>query len=229
MLIDEANLGATIDAVNARLSSGDRLRDAERISVVTWLLGRQRQTGRGSGTFELFPNEFDRGVGLFTGERLRTRTAARSVLTLESARILSLLGDEREDVHEALSRTSIAMRHACFAASHCVIGECAHSSIAYLREAAADRSGKRRKWIEKHLALIREHRDGSGRWRRFPFYYTLLALVEVGTPAANAELEYANPACQRVFERASNGEHAARRRDVLRRALEGSTGLLPVH
>ena len=228
MMIDETSLSGTIDAVSARLACGESLSTTEREDLVAWLLDRQIRSGRGSGMLAPFPGEFEAGVRLFTGERLRTRIAIRNVLTLESTRILSALAGEAPEVRSALARTSAAMRQACFAVSHCVIGECAHSSIAYMRDAAAERSGCRRKWIEDHLHVIREHRDGTGRWKRFPFYYTLLALLEVGTPSANAELEYARPACRRVFERASNGGHAARRKDVLREALEGATDPLPV-
>ncbi len=228
MLIDETSLSGTIDAVSARLACGGTFSSTETESLVGWLLDRQIRSGRGRGMLDPFPGEFEVGVRLFTGERLQTRIATRNVLTLESARILSALAGEAPEVRSALSRTSEAMRHACFAVTHCVIGECAHSSIAYMRDAASERSSCRRKWIEDHLHVIREHRDGTGRWKRFPFYYTLLALLEVGTPSANAELEYADPACRRVFERASHGGYAARRKDVLRRALEGFTSPLPV-
>jgi len=227
MLIDETSLSGTIDAVSARLTCGAELSVAEREDLVAWLLGRQIRSGHGRGLLAPFPGELEAGVRLFTGERLRTRIATRNVLTLESARILSALAGEVPEVRNALARTSAAMRQACFAVSHCVIGECAHSSIAYMRDAASERSGCRRKWIEDHSHVIREHRDGAGRWKRFPFYYTLLALLEVGTPAANAELAYAHPACRRVFERASNDGYAARRKDVLRRALGGTTRPLP--
>jgi hypothetical protein len=221
MLIHETSLSETIDAVSARLAEGKPLPAVEREDVVAWLLGRQIQVGRGGGMFAPFPGEYEAGVRLFTGERLRTRVAMRNVLTLESARILSALAGESADVRKTLSRSSVAMRHACFALSHCVIGECAHSSIAYMRDAASDRSGDHRKWIEDHLHVIREHRDGQGRWKRFPFYYTLLSLLEVGTPSANAELEYARPACRRVVSRASSGDYVTRRRQILERALEG--------
>jgi len=176
MRIGSASLSETIDAIDARLVEGDSLSPEERDAAVALFLGRQIPSGRGGGMFVPFPAEYEAGVRLFTGERLRTRVATRNVLTLESARILSRLAGRRADVRTALSRTEAAIRHACFAASHCVVGECAHSSIAYMRDAASDRSGNRRKWIEDHLRVLGAHRDGAGRWRRFPFYYTLLAL-----------------------------------------------------
>ncbi len=221
MLIDETSLSETIDAISVWLAEGEPLPAAEREDVVGWLLGRQILAGRGGGMFAPFPGEYEVGVRLFTGERLRTRVATRNVLTVESARILFALAGRRAAVRNALAQTSVAMRHACFAALHCVIGECAHSSIAYMRDAASDRRGDHRKWIEDHLHVIREHRDGKGRWKRFPFYYTLLALLEVGTPSANGELEYACPACRRVVNRASSGDYVTRRRRILERVLEG--------
>jgi hypothetical protein len=227
MWIHETGLVKTIDAVGARLASGESILPAECERVVEWLLGRQVASGRDGGMFVPSPGEYEAGVRLFTGERLRTRVATRNVLTLEAARILSALASERADVRKALSRTSVAMGHACFAASHCVIGECAHSSIAYMRGAASDRGGDHRKWIEDHLRVIRAHRDGKGRWKRFPFYYSLLALLEVGTPSANAELEYARPACRRVTGRAPSDDYASRRRRILERVLEGRPSSSP--
>jgi hypothetical protein len=226
MLIDETSLSETIDAVSVRLAAGESLPAAEREDIVGLLLSRQVQAGRDRGIFAPFPGEFESGVRLFTGERLRTRVATRNVLTLESARILFVLAGGRAAVRCALARSSVAMRHACFALSHCVIGECAHSSIAYMRDAASDRGGDRRKWIEDHLHVIREHRDGKGRWKRFPFYYTLLVLLEVGTPSANTELEYARPACERAANRASSGDYVTRRRRILERVLEGRSALI---
>ena len=223
MPINEASLSETIDAVSVRLVSGESISVIDRDHIVAWLLDRQIQAGRDGGMFAPFPGEFEVGVRLITGERLRTRVATRNVLTLESARVLSALAGERADVRSALTRTSTAMRHACFAASHCVIGECAHSSIAYMRGAASDRSGDHRKWIEDHLRIVSAHRDGTGRWKRFPFYYTLLSLLEVGTPAANAELEYASSACRRVIGRASTGDYTMRRRRIVARVLEGGS------
>ena len=226
MLVEEASLAGTIDTVNVCMAEGEPLLPAEREEVVEWLLVRQVVSGRNSGMFTPFPGEYKAGVHLFTGERLRTRIAARNVLTLEAARILSALAGTRADVRNALSRTSMAMGHACFAVSHCVIGECAHSSIAFMRSAASDRSGDHRKWIEDHLHVIREHRGGKGRWRRFPFYYTLLALLEVGTPSANAELMYARPACDRVIGRSSCSSFSPRRKRILERVLERDPALL---
>src|SRR5690606_30517962 len=43
-------------------------------------------------------------------------------------------------------------------------------------------------WIPKGLKNLKAHRDTLGRWRRFPFYYTLLALTEIDLPEAHREI-----------------------------------------
>ncbi len=40
-------------------------------------------------------------------------------------------------------------------------------------------------------------RFGAGAWRRFPFFYSLLALSEVDTPNARRAVSYALPECDR--------------------------------
>jgi hypothetical protein len=70
------------------------------------------------------------------------------------------------------------------------------------------------------LTHLREHRDGSGRWRRFPFYYTLLALTEIPGRAAGREIRYAAPGLERMLKRrARGGRFETRRRAVAERIL----------
>ena len=76
-------------------------------------------------------------------------------------------------------------------------------------------------WMSPGLADLRSRRDGSGRWRTYPFYYTLLSLVEIDHPAAQAELTYAAPACERVLRRRpGSGEFEQRRAALARQVLE---------
>lgn len=70
------------------------------------------------------------------------------------------------------------------------------------------------------LQYLREHRDGKGRWRRFPFYYTLLALTEIPGPRANSEIRYVAAGLERLLKRrAGDGRFDLRRRTVAERIL----------
>jgi hypothetical protein len=79
---------------------------------------------------------------------------------------------------------------------------------------------KKRARLSGGVEYLRDHRDGRGRWRRFPFYYTLLALVEIpGRPAA-AEISYASPVLERMLRRRGRGDRFdLRRRTLAERAL----------
>ena len=65
------------------------------------------------------------------------------------------------------------------------------------------------------MQILKEHRLGDGRWRRFPFYYTLLALAEMKGKVAAAELQYAAPVLERVMKRRARGEKYDSRRRLL--------------
>ena len=76
------------------------------------------------------------------------------------------------------------------------------------------------RFLTAGLAALTEHRDGKGRWRRFPFHYTLLALLDIDRPAVIAELRYTARSCERSIK-AFRGKdvYASRRRDVMARVL----------
>ncbi|HVM08468.1 MAG TPA: hypothetical protein VM345_08405 [Acidimicrobiales bacterium] len=69
--------------------------------------------------------------------------------------------------------------------------------------------------------FLRSSRLGDGKWRAFPFWYTVLALVEMDLPEARDELLYAAPVLERAVGRTGAATPYARRRnDLARRALE---------
>ncbi|MFH1313467.1 MAG: hypothetical protein ABIJ00_09640 [Candidatus Eisenbacteria bacterium] len=71
------------------------------------------------------------------------------------------------------------------------------------------------------VRVLQEHRDGRGRWRRFPYYYTLLALVEGGEKTAVPEMRYAAPGLERMLKRSARRDrYDVRRRELAQRVLE---------
>ena len=62
-------------------------------------------------------------------------------------------------------------------------------------------------------------RDGNGQWRRFPFWYTVLALSEMDVPDALRQLKYAAPVLERAAGTTARGIYARRRRELAVRAL----------
>jgi hypothetical protein len=62
---------------------------------------------------------------------------------------------------------------------------------------------------------LRSMRDAEHQWRKFPFWYTVLALSEMDNVEARTELKYAAPALERAASRAAPAWVYARRRHQL--------------
>jgi len=137
---------------------------------------------------------------LITGERLATKLAAKNINAVQKARLLSSLKDPSPaDLQKLLSLEDwIAAQ--CFV-KFCTVGECRHSSMAYLRYLGTFEDESTMSKVDTFVQTLSEHRDGKGRWKGFPFYYTLLVLNELNTEGARGEAEYAIPACERALHR----------------------------
>ncbi len=53
------------------------------------------------------------------------------------------------------------------------------------------------RYLDEGIGVLTSHEDGTGKWRRFPFYYTLLALSEIDSPNARRAVSYTLPECER--------------------------------
>jgi hypothetical protein len=79
---------------------------------------------------------------------------------------------------------------------------------------------KKRARLSGGVEQLSQRRDGRGRWLRFPFYYTLLALAEIPGPRAAGEIRYAAPVLERMLRRRGRGDRFdLRRRTLAERAL----------
>ena len=65
------------------------------------------------------------------------------------------------------------------------------------------------------MKYLKENRKGQGRLGRFPFYYTLLAIMEIPGSQAINEISYSAPVLERMLKRKGHGD----RFDLRRRAL----------
>ena len=65
------------------------------------------------------------------------------------------------------------------------------------------------------LKILKAHRNGAGRYRRFPLHYTMLALAEMDLPAALEEMRYAAPALERSLKRSGADDKFTERRALL--------------
>jgi hypothetical protein len=225
MLINRTSLSQTVDAINAAQFDGRALGATERTQVARWIAARQGLSGSYGGTFAGFPSERSKGIVLFTGERIAS-ASARHILGEEASRVLRLLGVRDRSVMRALEAADDGlMRCLARAAEDPRKGNpglycCGKCSVGLWRNLLSGGLSRREERLRSGAVHLRSMRDGEHGWRKFPFWYTVLALSEMGTDEAKAELKYAAPALERTAARpVPSAVYARRRQELAARTL----------
>jgi hypothetical protein len=224
-MINPSSLSGTVDAINAAVLDRQVLPVRRRREVANWIAARQGLPGAYAETFAGFPHERAKGIAVFTGERIGS-ASARHILGEEACRVLRLLEVRERAVTQALERASAGLMRCLERAAldarntnpgvYCC-GKCSVGVWRHLLAGGLDRQDERLQGGLKHL---RSMRDGDGGWRRFPFWYTVLALSDIDTSEAAKELRYAAPQLERVAEgRPGSTTYAMRRHALASRVL----------
>jgi hypothetical protein len=225
MLIKRTSLSQTVDAINAAQFDGRALGAIERNQVARWIAARQGLAGSYGGTFAGFPAERSRGIILFTGERISS-ASARHILGEEASRALRLLRVRDRRVRSALEAADDGLMRCLARAAEdprrrnpglfC----CGKCSVGLWRNLLSGGLSRREERLRRGVLHLRSVRDGEHGWRRFPFWYTLLALSEMEMDEAKAELKYAAPVLERTATRpVAAGVYARRRQQLATRTL----------
>lgn len=230
-LIHPDSLGETLDSINLALFDHREISPGQREEAALWLTDRQGLPGAYAGMFA--PTEYDYafGTSTFTGEVVRSAAATGHVLGEEACAALFRLGVDTPQTRAALAhaRQGIFRRIEQSEAQGQLSGVycCGTCSVALWRHLSVSGMAEDAQRIENGLAVLQSCRDGKGRWRRFPFYYTLLALSEMDHPTVQGEIYYAMPVIERTQRRLQKEQekqpedrYNRRRRLVLERILE---------
>jgi len=225
MLINRTSLSQTVDAINAAQFAGRAFTVTERNQAARWIASRQALPGAYAGTFAGFPAERSRGIVLFTGERIAS-ASARHILGEEASRALRLLRVRDRKVTRALEAADDGLMQ-CLARAAAdprnrnpglfCCGKCSVGLWRNLLSGGLNQPEERLRGGALHLRSVR---DGEHGWRKFPFWYTVLALSELDMSEAKAELKHAAPMLERTATRpASSSVYARRRQELAVRAL----------
>lgn len=204
-VIDETSLHQTVMNAAGHLFFGGVFAPVERDELATWILAHQNRR-RG---FSFYPTaaEREQGIRLLSGEKPRTVLAADNAVEMETLRLLALIQPNAPPVRRLFGMAERRLSGVCYG-SICATGECAHASISVLRYHTARGAERSAGLIARCLEALHRDRAGEGRWRTFPFYYTLLWLVELPDGLdgrAHAELSYARERCERLLSRTKPG------------------------
>ena len=213
------SLANTLDALNEVFFTGGSVPRNEKRSLVRWLAGRQGLPGAYRGMFAPTQADYRRGIKLFTGERVTSGAAIGHVLGEEASRAMILLDGNLPEAREALKKSNKGMIKALMSCEtstrvrgfYC----CGTCSAALWRHLAVGGLSKSKRRLLAGLTVLKKYRDGTGKWRRFPFYYTLLALSEIDRKLAANEIRYVAPVCERLLKRYRAKTKIAKRRKIL--------------
>jgi hypothetical protein len=216
-LIHPTSLAQTLDAINEAFFFGKSLTKSDKEAAANWLAGRQDLPRAYAGMFAPTERDLKEGLTLFTGEKIATRAGVSHILGEETCRALIFLESSQSGVKAALERASLGIMHRLSATPTIGAYCCGKCSVALWRHLAVgglpDVNPER--WLEGGIKTLGQYRDSSGRWGRFPFYYTLLALSEIDLPSARKEMRYAAPICERLLKRTASKDKFAQRRRLL--------------
>lgn len=221
------SLSATLDQVNQAYFDGVLLGKGARERALRSILScAGTPNSYGGKTFGLTQADERGRTHTFTGEGLPSRASRNHIHAEEACRCLILLNraqKRRLPELELASETLLTLIQRGEAqgkakGTFC----CGPCTVALWRHLAVGGLGSYAKNLNAGLATLGVHQDGKGGWRRFPFFYTLSALVEVpDLPHAKRALKYALPECdRRVAKLNAATEFSRRRRDVLRCVLD---------
>ena len=222
-LLNRTSLYKTVDNVNEALFFGKKISKPQAAELVNWISTRYDTENSYNHSYGLTGRDMRSPVHTFTGERLLC-ASMRHIMAEEAARVVLQLSKITGSKPDSLRKTNewfYRMLKASEAAGK-PLGTfcCAACTIGLWRYLNAGGLPKYQEHISGGIMSLHSNRDEAGKWGRFPFYYTLLALLEIDDPLATKEINYALPACERALKRIKpEGNFPKRKRELLLRIL----------
>lgn len=221
-LLNRTSLAETIDNVNEAFFYGKKISKKDADVIIDWIRTRLGTEYSYKRSFGITHRDLNSKIYTFTGERLSSPASMRHIMAEEASRVLIQLSKIAKRKIPELERSNKNILGGIMRSeeegkpvgTYC----CGPCTVGLWRHMAAGGFGSYSKKLGKGLEVLKSYRDGKGKWGRFPFYYTLLALSEINHPTAKKEMEYARPVIERVLNRArKNGKFTERRYDLLSR------------
>jgi len=224
-LINQKSLAETLNNYYDAVYSGKTVSSSEKKKLAEWIASRQGQKNAYANMPAPTEYDYKNGIRLFTGERIDMKVSTAHILGEESLRALYRLKVNDKAVQAAIINSRKGINDAVKfntkkfnypAGWYC----CAKCSAAYWRNLSAEDEDKNKKILKGGMKVLRGMRDGKGKWRRFPFYYTVLSLTGINLPEAKAELAYTKDSLLRMMRKSPKNIYDRRKQIIAKMALE---------
>lgn len=226
MPLRPTSLAKTVDAVNDAFFFGRTIPAAEREKIALWIASRQGLPGSYADMFAPTAADLKNGVTIFTGERIAPSASLRHVIGEEASRALILLKPKAKQATLALRRATDGMLARLENGPRAKSGKgaymfcCGTCDPSLWRHIAAGGLRGAEQWLDYGMKSLAAHRDGSGKWKRYPFFWVITSLVDIDSAAAVREIKYAAPVAERYLARTKGTSRTiVRRRAVVERVL----------
>jgi hypothetical protein len=188
--------------------------DTQVTEALNWVQSRQGLKRAYRGLFA--PTEKDiRGVKLLTGEAIFS-AALRHILGEEALRTVIVWNFESSsNVKKAKESFTYLLERVGDPPAKASGFYCCHRCTpAFLRTLAVVKPDGWEATLQKGVENIRKKRTLDGKWRGFPFYYTLLTLSEMDVPSAKVELRHASIIAKKLLNRYLKEDRISRFRKI---------------
>ena len=195
-LLNQYSLAKTIDNVSEALLFGNTITVSEKSGIADFILNQHLQPGNYANTFAPTKTDLQEDLVLFTGEKIKSRAGKCHVLGEEASRILRKLSRDSDMVNEILNQADSGLRSRIDESikskryqygMYC----CKSCSCALWLNLSSGGVFNDFKFLKAGINILAEHKDGQGRWKGFPYYYTLYVLNEIPFEISGKELAYA--------------------------------------
>ena len=194
--LDTNSLFHTVDNVSEAILFGLDIDRDEKIQIADFIAGRQGKPNAYAGTFAPTENDLKQDLVLFTGDKIKSRIGKCHMIGEEACRVLRKLDVQNGKTCIALQEADKGLQDQItryLKESRYEFGTycCKSCSCGVWMNLSSGGLNLGEGFLDAGMKFLKKFRDESGRWKGFPWYYTLYVLNEIDTDIAMDEMKYA--------------------------------------
>ncbi len=210
--LDKNSLFNTVDNVSEALLFNLKIDNNEKTEIADFIVNQQGKPRTYANTFAPTETDLRQDLVLFTGDKIRSVVGKCHMIGEEACRILRKLDLKPDRVKKALKNADNGLQmqidktlknHRYEYGMYC----CKTCSCGLWLNLSSGGLNRNTGMLKAGLDYLKKHRDNKGRWKGFPYYYTLYVLNEISPDLAINELKYASRSIERRLNKKQTDEN----------------------